>query len=72
MTHLRANAPFPWLRLQGLIPEGTYALEVTNPFSISLEAAGCATGAALMYGGYAFPFPWGDYRAMQLHLTLTE
>ena len=72
MTHLRANAPFPWFRLQGLIPEGTYALEVTNPFSISLEAAGCATGAALMHGGYAFPFPWGDYRAMQLHLTLTE
>ena len=83
MTHLRANAPFPWVRLQGLMPEGVYAMEVTDPFAAAqqplagpvgntLQPVGRTTGAALMRGGYTFPFPWGDYRAMQLHLTLVE
>ena len=70
MTHLRANPPFPWFRLQGLAPDGIYALEVSDLRGTALQSAGCATGAALMHGGYAFPFPWGDYRAMQLHLIL--
>ena len=69
MTHLRANGPFPWFRLQGLMPDGVYALEVTDPRGTEMQSAGCVTGAALMQGGYAFPYAWGDYRAMQLHLT---
>ena len=72
LIHLRANAPFPWFRLQGLQPDGIYSLEVTDPRGTALQPAGRATGAALMHGGHTFPFPWGDYRAMQLHLTLAD
>ena len=37
-----------------------------------IVAVMAVAGAALMQGGYAFPYAWGDYRAMQLHLTLVN
>ena len=59
LTHVRANGPFPHVKLRGLIPEARYRLEGTDQI---------CTGAALMYGGYSFPPVWGDYPAHQLHL----
>ena len=58
LTHVRANGPFPHVKLRGLIPEARYRLEGTERI---------CTGAALMYGGYSFPPVWGDYPAHQLH-----
>ena len=58
MTHVRANGPFPYVKLKGLMPEAVYRLEGTERI---------CTGAALMYGGYSFPPVWGDYPAHQLH-----
>ena len=57
--HTRANGPFPFVRLRGLDPEATYRLRETGQEM---------TGAALMYGGYVFECPRGDYPAAQLHL----
>ena len=63
MTHVRANGPFPYVRLKGLEPEAVYRLEGTERrFS----------GAALMYAGYSFPQGWGDYPAQQLHFVRTD
>ena len=58
MTHVRANGPFPYVRLLGLDPEAIYRLEDTDKLF---------TGAALMRGGISFPLLRGDYPAMQLH-----
>ena len=58
MTHTRANGPFPFVKLRGLISEARYRLEETGRIY---------SGAALMYGGYSFPLRWGDYTAYQLH-----
>ncbi len=56
--HVRANGPFPWIRLRGLLPDCLYHLEGTkNAYS----------GAALMQAGYSFPQLTGDYPAVQLH-----
>ena len=57
-THVRANGPFPFIRLQGLDPEKTYRREDTGEVW---------TGAALMYGGISFPQFSGDYPAKQIH-----
>ena len=54
------NAPFPLIRLKGLLEEAVYEIEGTG---IS------ATGAALMYGGYCFDVLTGDYPCVQLHLV---
>ena len=62
MTHVRANGPFPFVRLRGLDAGMTYRIEETGE-SIA--------GAALMYGGYAFPQLQGDYPAVRLHLLRT-
>jgi len=62
MTHVRANGPFPFVRLRGLDAGMTYRIEETGE-SIS--------GAALMYGGYAFTQLQGDYPAVRLHLLRT-
>ena len=59
-THVRANGPFPFIRLQGLDPEAEYRREDTGSKT---------TGAALMYGGISFPQPQGDYPAAQVLLT---
>ena len=59
MTHVRANAVFPYIRLQGLDPDMEYILESTGEVF---------TGAALMLGGYAFEQLRGDYPGIQLHL----
>lgn len=54
------------IRLKGLDPEGRYRIEGEDRVY---------SGAALMYGGYTFPFHWGqppywtDYPAAQLHIV---
>ena len=63
MTHVRANAPFPYIRLQGLLPGETYQLEGTDR---------CFTGAALMHGGVAVDQAREDYEAVQLHFVSTR
>ena len=60
-THVRANAPFPFVRLQGLDPEKTYLREDTGER---------LTGAALTQGGISLPQFLGDYPAVQIHLTV--
>lgn len=61
-THIRANGPFPYVRLKGLDPGRTYRAEEEGGEARALS------GAALMCAGYAFPQPWGDHTAFQLHL----
>ena len=63
MTHVRANGPFPFIKLQGLIPEATYRLEDKNQ---------TYTGAALMFGGLSFPKMKRDYTACQMHFLLNH
>ena len=58
-TRVRANGPFPWIRLQGLDPDRVYRREDTGER---------LTGAALMYGGISFPQFAGDYPAVQVYL----
>ena len=60
-THVRANASFPFVRLQGLDPEKTYFREDTGER---------LTGAALTQGGISLPQFLGDYPAVQIHLTV--
>ena len=60
-THVRANAPFPFIRLQGLDPEKTYLREDTGER---------LTGTALTQGGISLPQFQGDYPAVQIHLTV--
>ena len=60
-THVRANAPFPFVRLQGLDPEKTYLREDTGER---------LTGAALTQGGISLPQFLGDYPSVQIHLTV--
>ena len=77
-THARANAPFPWIRLQGLRGDAIYRAELLDSCrrmripgeQLPPEPVRVMTGEALMQGGYAFPMLWGDYPSMQLHLTL--
>lgn len=58
-THVRANGPFPFIRLQGLDPEKAYHRE---------DKKESLTGAALMYGGISLPQFNGDYPAEQMYL----
>ena len=60
ITHVRANGPYPFVRLCGLAPKKVYRLEGTEK---------TCTGAALMHGGLPFVSPMGDYPAVQFHLT---
>ncbi|MBQ6515378.1 MAG: alpha-galactosidase [Clostridia bacterium] len=60
-THVRANAPFPFIRLQGLDPEKTY---------LRKETGERLTGAALTQGGISLPQFQGDYPSVQIHLTV--
>lgn len=59
-THVRANGPFPRIRLQGLKADGQYRREDTGEV---------LTGAALMYGGISLPQPQGDYPAFRLFFS---
>ena len=59
-THVRANGPFPFIRLQGLDPERIYCREDTGEK---------LTGAALMYGGISLPQFAGDYPATQIYFN---
>ena len=58
-THVRANGPFPLVRLQGLDPDRMYRREDTGE---------TLSGAALMYGGISFPQFHGDWPAAQVYL----
>ena len=60
VTHVRANGPFLYVKLQGLIPDASYRLEGDDQ---------TYSGASLMYGGISFPLTWGDYPAHQLYFT---
>lgn len=55
----RANAAFPFLRLEGLDPARRYRREDTGERM---------TGAALMYGGISLPQQQGDYPAVRIYL----
>ena len=57
-THVRANGPFPFIRLKGLDEAGVYRAEETGER---------LSGAALMYGGYSYLPLSGDYPAIQIH-----
>lgn len=57
-THVRANGPFPLVRLQGLDPERIYRREDTDE---------TMTGVALMSGGISFPQFHGDFPAQQIY-----
>ncbi len=59
-THVRANGPFPFIRLQGLDPEKKYHWK---------DKKESLTGAALMYGGISLPQFNGDYPAEQIYLV---
>ena len=59
ITHTRANGPFPFMKLQGLIPDAKYRLDGMKQI---------LSGAALMNGGFSFPLKWGDHHAYQLYL----
>ena len=63
MTHVRANGPFPHIRLQGLNPQYHYRVEGENI---------AHSGLALVNGGFAFPQMHRDYPAAQLHLVAIE
>jgi alpha-galactosidase len=63
VTHVRANAPFPYLRLCGLDPECIYTSEETGEE---------LSGAALMHGGYTCPLMTGDYPAICMHWISKE
>ena len=58
-THVRANGPFPFIRLAGLDPEKEYRKEDTGEI---------LNGAALMYGGITLPQFSGDWPGKQIHL----
>ena len=62
-THVRANARFPHIRLQGLDPECIYRSEETGEE---------LSGAALMYGGYSYPQLSGDYPAIRTYWSAIE
>ena len=62
-THVRANGPFPLVRLQGLDPDRMYRREDTGE---------TLSGAALMYGGISFPQFHGDWPAAQVYLCAGE
>ena len=59
-TRVRANSPFPYIRLQGLDPAAVYRREDTGEET---------TGAALMYGGITLPQFSGDYPAVRVRLA---
>ena len=63
MTHVRANGPFPHIRLQGLNPQYHYRVEGENI---------AHSGLALVNGGFAFPQMHRDYPAAQLHLVAID
>lgn len=58
-THVRANGPFPLVRLQGLDPERIYRREDTDE---------TMTGVALMSAGISFPQFRGGFPAQQIYL----
>ena len=58
VTHPEANPKPLHLRLRGLDPEASYALDGQE---------GVYSGAALMYGGWTLDALFGDYPAAQLH-----
>ena len=57
-AHVRANAVFPHIYLQGLHPDFLYRAEETGEV---------LSGAALMYGGYTYPQMNGDYPVIRIH-----
>ena len=62
-VNVAAKTPFPHIKLKGLREDAVYMIEETGL---------CTTGAALMYGGYSFDIPEGDYPCAQLHLTAVQ
>ena len=57
-----AAVPFRVLRFKGLDPELCYRVNGEREWR----------GDVLMQAGYPLPNPWGDYQAIQLHLTAGE
>ena len=60
VVHTQANPKPARVCLKGLDPDAWYQVEGEET---------CYQGAALMYGGYVFPKPAGDYLAVQVHLV---
>lgn len=59
-VHTQANPKTARVCLKGLDPDAWYQVEGEET---------CYQGAALMYGGYVFPKPTGDYPAVQVHMV---
>ena len=77
LTHPRANPCPLHLRLKGLDPEGSYAVENYDVFDAFLpepaeEQPGEYSGAALMYAGLTLPRMMGDYPSVQIYLKKTK
>ena len=84
VTHPRAGAAFPHLRLRGLMSSALYQLDEVvytgcqdtpdahgKPGPISLQGM-TLSGSFLMYAGLVLPKLFGDYPAVQIHLTREE
>ena len=77
ITRPRANAAPLHLRLKGLDPEGSYAVENYDVFDAFLpepaeEQPEEYSGAALMYAGLTLPRMMGDYPSVQIYLKKSK
>ena len=63
VTHVQANAAFPFVKFMGLDPKTIY-VERSTGYKYS--------GAALMNGGYVFTCVHGNYPAIQLHFVAED
>ena len=69
ITHLEANSAFPYVKLRGLDPERQYRMEGMEGDNEAVEPL---SGAALMYGGFAFDALRGDFPGEQVYFRALQ